>query len=97
MSEYVKPATLFAKVHFADYLRAARIWDAKGRPKIGRDNRTGAQESLDNIQEWLNDKEAERGERKGNSSGNGDGGNGIGATLLKRGDGDLEPGPLSLI
>jgi uncharacterized phage protein (TIGR02220 family) len=97
MAEYVKPATLFAKGHFADYLRAARIWNEKGRQKIGRDKRSGAEESLDNIKEWLNDKEAARGKRASGSGGNGDGGNGIGATVLQGGDGDLEPSPSAVV
>jgi hypothetical protein len=78
----------YRPLHPATWLNQERWRD--GPPPVGKKDKT--QESLDNIAEWLHDKEAQRGKRESGGGGNGDGGNGIGAEILQGGDGDLEPG-----
>jgi uncharacterized phage protein (TIGR02220 family) len=93
----LRPKTLFTPEHFESYLNEAVRWIEQGRPRIGRNGKDKTQESLDNIAEWLHDKEAQRGKRESGSGGNGDGGNGIGAEVLQGGDGDLEPSPSAAV
>jgi hypothetical protein len=83
----------YRPLHPATWLNQERWRD--GPPPVGKKDKT--QESIDNIKEWLNDKEAARGKRASGSGGNGDGGDGIGATILQGGDGDLEPSPSAAV
>lgn len=53
MAGYVKPSTIFSKGHFADYLRAARMWAERGRPAIGPNgSKARIQSDLDAARAW---------------------------------------------
>jgi hypothetical protein len=82
----------YRPLHPATWLNQERWRDG---PPVSEKDKT--QESLDNIAEWLHDKEAQRGKRASGSGGNGDGSDGIGAEVLQGGDGDLESSPSPVV